>query len=183
MGRPINKRYFGKLPDADDPTLAPQSGDTFFNIEVNAQIGSAAESTIAYILAQKGSTKFLVANGAIVNDESLVTGTEYVINFVGTTDWASVGVQGDAYVGKVFTATAAGSGTGTARLAGVCKLVNAVDGSLGADEMSIMGQLSNGSQIPIKKLYNRTARSFSNVRYKWNIVDDSTTTVLLLTAI
>lgn len=183
MGRPVNKRYFGKLPDADDPTLAPQSGDTFFNVKVNAQIGAAAESTIAYILAQKGSTKFLVANGAVVNDENLVPGTKYVINAVGSTDWASVGVYGDAYVGKVFTATATGSGSGTARLAGVCKLVNAVDGSLGADEMSIMGQLSNGSQVPVKKIYNRTARDFNNVRYKWTIVDDSTATVLLLTAI
>ena len=183
MGRPINKRYFGKLPDADDPTLYPTSGDTFFNVKVNAQIGSAAESAIAYILAQKGSTKFLVADGATVNDEDLVTGTKYVINAVGDTDWASVGVYGDAYVGKVFTATAAGAGTGTARLAGVCKLVDKADGSLAADEMSIMGQVSNGSQIRVKKLYNRTARDFSNNRYKWTIVDDSTATVLLLTAI
>lgn len=183
MGRPVNKRYFGKLPDADDPTLAPQSGDTFFNVKVNAQIGSAAESAIAYILAQKGSTRFLVADGAIVNDEDLVTSTKYVINVVGNTDWTSVGVQGTAYVGKVFTATAAGAGTGTARLAGVCKLVIETDGSLGANEMSIMGQLSNGSQIPVKKLYNKTARDFNNVRYKWAIVDDSTATVLQLTAI
>ena len=183
MGRPVNKRYFGKLPDADDPTLAPQSGDTFFNVKVNAQIGTAAESAIAYILAQKGSTRFLVADGAIVNDEDLVTSTKYVINAVGNTDWTSVGVQGTAYVGKVFTATAAGAGTGTARLAGVCKLVIETDGSLGANEMSIMGQLSNGSQIPVKKLYNKTARDFNNVRYKWAIVDDSTATVLQLTAI
>jgi len=183
MGRPVNKKYFGKLPDADDPTLAPTSGDTFFNVKVNAQIGAAAESTIAYILAQKGTNKFLVANGAIVNDESMVIGTKYVINAVGNTDWASVGVFGSAYVGKVFTATAAGAGSGTVRLAGTCKLVNAVDGSLGANEMSIMGQLTTGSQRPIRKIFNRIAIDFSGNRYKWSIVDDSTATVLLLTAI
>jgi len=95
-----------------------------------------------------------------------------------------MGVQGDAYVNKVFTATAAGAGTGTVRLAGVCTLVNQADGSLAANEMSIMGQIaSSGTQVRIKKLYNRTARDFNNVRYKWTIADDSTTTLLLLTAI
>ena len=185
MGRPINKRYFGKLPDADDPTLAPKSGDTFFNIGVNVQIGSAAESTIGYILAQKGPKKFLIADGAIVNDEDLVFSppTKYVINTVGDTDWASVGVYGAAYVGRVFIATAAGAGTGTVRLAGTCKLVDQPDGSLGANEMSIMGQLTNGTQIRLKKLYNRIAIDFSGNRYKWAIVDDSTETLLILTLI
>jgi len=32
MGRPINKRRFGKLPDADDATFYPLTGDTFFNM-------------------------------------------------------------------------------------------------------------------------------------------------------
>jgi hypothetical protein len=185
MGRPVNKRYFGKLPDADDPTLAPTSGDTFFNLEANVQIGSAAESTIGYILAQKGPNKFLVANGVIVNDESIVFSppTKYVINAVGDTDWASVGVNGPAYVGRVFISAAAGSGTGTVRLAGTCKLVDAPDGSLGANEMSIMGQLTNGTQIRLKKLYNRIAIDFSGNRYKWTIQDDSSVTALILTAI
>jgi hypothetical protein len=184
MGRPINKRRFGKLPDADDATFGPLTGDTFFNVEVNVQIGAAAESAIGYILAQKGTNKFLVANGATVNDESVVVGTKYVINALGDTNWASMGVQGDAYVNKVFTATAAGAGTGTVRLAGVCTLVNQPDGGLAANEMSIMGQIaSSGTQVRIKKLFNRTARDFNNVRYKWTIADDSTTTLLLLTAI
>jgi hypothetical protein len=74
-------------------------------------------------------------------------------------------------------------GTGTVRLAGTCKLVNAPDGSLSANEMSIMGQLTNGTQIRLKKLYNRIAIDFSGNRYKWAIIDDSTTTLLLLTAI
>jgi len=47
-----------------------------------------------------------------------------------------------------------------------------------------MGQIaSSGTQVRIKKLYNRTARDFNNVRYTWTIADDSTTTLLLLTAI
>jgi len=51
--------------------------------------------------------------------------------------------------------------------------------------MSINGTLDDGTgtQVRIKKLYNRTARDFSNNRYKWVIEDDSTETVLRLTAL
>jgi len=43
MGRPINKRYFGRLADADDARFAPLN-DTFFNITVNVQVASFTES-------------------------------------------------------------------------------------------------------------------------------------------
>ena len=74
------------------------------------------------------------------------------------------------------------SGTGTGNV-GVCTLVDKADGALGANEMSIMGQLTDGSQIRIKKFYNRTCRDFSDNRYTWEIQDDSTATLLVLTAI
>lgn len=73
-----------------------------------------------------------------------------------------------------------GSGTGNV---GVCKLVDKADGSLGVDEMSINGFLNGtGQAIRIKKLYNRTCRSFAGTRYKWTMVNDSTATVMVLTA-
>lgn len=184
MGRPINKRRFGALPDADDPTFYPKTGDTFFNLRVNAQVDSEAEVTTGYILAQKGSTRFLVSTGVAVNDESVVVGTKYEILTVGDTDWVTVGATRGNYVHSVFTAAAAGAGTGTAARVSVCKLVDKADGSLGANEMSIMGQVaSSGQQVRIKKMYNRTCRDFNNVRYKWSIVDDSTATLLLLTPV
>jgi hypothetical protein len=74
----------------------------------------------------------------------------------------------------------AGSGTGNV---GVCTLVDKVDGGLAANEMSIQGQLSTGAQVRIKKLYNRTCRDFNNVRYKWVVQNDSTTSLIVLTAI
>lgn len=74
----------------------------------------------------------------------------------------------------------AGSGTGNV---GICTLVNSADGSLNANEMSIMGQLTTGSQVRIKKLYNRTCRDFNNVRYKYVIQNDSTASLIILTAI
>jgi hypothetical protein len=146
MGRPINKRYFGLLADADDPRFAPLN-DTFFNITINVQVGSNSETTTGYILKQKSTNKFLV------ND--LKNGTK---------------------------TTPSGSGTGNV---GICTLVDKAAGSLAANEMSINGIIvsSGGTQVRIKKLYNRTARDFNNNRYKWQIQDDSTVTQLILTPI
>ena len=70
-----------------------------------------------------------------------------------------------------------GAGTGNV---GVCKLVNAVDGALGANEMSIVGEF-NGQGILIAKLTNKIAVDFNGIRYKWTVTDDSTTSILSLT--
>ena len=70
-----------------------------------------------------------------------------------------------------------GAGTGNV---GVCKLVNAVDGALGANEMSIVGEF-NGQGILIAKLTNKIAVGFNGVRYKWTVTNDSTTSILSLT--
>jgi len=42
---------------------------------------------------------------------------------------------------------------------------------------------STGDQVRIKKLYNRTCRDFNNNRYTWVIQDDSTSNVMVVTAI
>lgn len=146
MGRPLNKKWFGLLADAEDDRFAPVD-DTFFNITINVQVAANAESESGYILRQRSSSKFLV------ND--LKTGTQ---------------------------TTEAGSGTGNV---GVCTLVDKAPGTLAADEMSIQGTLDDGTgtQVRIKKLYNRTCRDFDDNRYTWVIENDSTETVLRLTAI
>jgi hypothetical protein len=149
MGRPLNKRWFGKLADADDARFAPLN-DTFFNISVNVQVGANAESESGLLLQQRSPSKF------VVND--LKTGTAVYAD----------GTQRDGT-----------SGTGNV---GTCTLVDKAAGALGADEMSIMGTTPTG-QVTIKKLYNRTCRDFSNNRYTWAVEDDSTETVLRLTAI
>lgn len=146
MGRPLNKKWFGKLADADDTRFAPLN-DTFFNIAINVQVGSNSESEEGYILRQRSTKKFLV------ND--VKTGTK---------------------------TTPGGSGTGNV---GICTLVNKASGALGANEMSIQGTLDDGTgtQVRIKKLYNRTCRDFDDNRYTWVIENDSTETVMRLTAI
>ena len=144
MGRPINKRHFGRLPDANDARFKPLN-DTFFNIAINVQVAANAESEEGYILRQRSTRKFLV------NDTK--TGTK---------------------------TTPSGSGTGNV---GVCTLVDKAAGALDANEMSIQGTLNDGAgtQVRIKKLYNRTCRDFNNNRYTWVVEDDSTETVLRIT--
>jgi hypothetical protein len=67
---------------------------------------------------------------------------------------------------------------------GVCTLVDKAAGALGANEMSIQGTIAGGGdQVRIAKLYNRTCRDFSNNRYTWEIQDDSTASIMVITAI
>ena len=78
---------------------------------------------------------------------------------------------------KLVGDTEAGNGQGNV---GVCQLVNAADGALGANEMSIMGEF-NGQGIRIAKLTNKIAVDYNGNRYKWSVVNDSTTSILSLT--
>jgi hypothetical protein len=76
------------------------------------------------------------------------------------------------------------TGTGTGNV-GICTLVDKVDGSLADNEMAIYGYVAGttGTQVRIKKFYNRTCRDFSNVRYRWEVSNDSTASIITLTAI
>lgn len=70
----------------------------------------------------------------------------------------------------------------------LCKLVNKVyDGSsavvLAEGEMVIIGYTATtGEAKVIQKMTNRVATDYNGVRYKWAVSDDSTTSVLTLTA-
>jgi len=67
----------------------------------------------------------------------------------------------------------------------VCTLVDKAAGTLGENEMSINGTIAGtgGNQVRIKKLYNRSCRDFNDNRYTWEVQDDSTESILVLTAI
>jgi hypothetical protein len=144
MGRPINKRYFGPLADANDPLNAPKN-DTKFNIAANVKVGTNTVSEAGYILAQRSTRKFLV------NDTK--DGTKRTL-----------------------------SGTGTGNV-GVCTLVDKPSNTLANNEMSIQGYIagSDGNQVRIAKIYNRTCRDFANNRYTWETQDDSTATIFVIT--
>ena len=66
----------------------------------------------------------------------------------------------------------------------ICRLVDKATGSVLAGEMVIFGTAAGvNDRLPIKKLFNRTATDFNGNRYSWEIQDDSTETLLVLTAI
>ena len=71
--------------------------------------------------------------------------------------------------------------TGAQGNVGVCQLVDKADGALDANEMSIMGYLSNGTGVRIAKLFNRIVVDFNGNRYKWEVVNDSSTSLISLT--
>jgi hypothetical protein len=63
---------------------------------------------------------------------------------------------------------------------GSCRLVNkAVPGD---DEMVVQGFVAgSGDPVSIRKLQNRTVIDYDNNRYDWEIQDDSTANILVLT--
>ena len=66
---------------------------------------------------------------------------------------------------------------------GICTLVNKATGDLGNNEMSLQGFVDGEGAVYIRKVQNRTMIDFDNNRYTWEIQDDSTANVLVLTAI
>jgi hypothetical protein len=72
------------------------------------------------------------------------------------------------------------AGTGNV---GECTLVNKATGSLADNEMSLQGFVDGESAVYIRKVHNRTMIDFDDNRYTWEIQDDSTANVLVLTAI
>lgn len=66
--------------------------------------------------------------------------------------------------------------------AATCRLVNEIAPNA-AGEMSLVGIAAGGNPKLIKKLFNRTAVDWDNNRYTWEVQDDSTESLLVLTAI
>jgi hypothetical protein len=65
----------------------------------------------------------------------------------------------------------------------ICKLVAGTNSDPANNgEATLVGML-NGSPVTLRKINFRTVADFSSVRYKWTLSDDSTETLLILTAI
>ena len=141
-------------------------------VKCRARIVGAEDD--AYIITQKGSTKYQVATVSAVNDEDMVAGRAYRILSVGTTDWAACGGSVSANVGDVFTATAVGAGTGTVQNVGTCVLANQADGALSLGNMNITFSTGDSTAQTISRLTNRFALDYSDppVRYAVNFFSD-----------
>jgi hypothetical protein len=199
MGRPLKIKKsttgdigFNALDSLTNPVY-PSTPTTFDGTEylgvvggANASVATAAYPVVkcrafvvtaeddAYIITQKGSTKYQVATITAVNDEDMVAGRAYRILTVGTTNWAAVGGSSSAAVGDVFTATAAGAGTGTVQNVGTCVLANQADGALTLGNMNITFSTGDSTAQTISRLTNRFALDYSTppVRYAVNFFSD-----------
>ena len=135
--------------------------------------GTLAEDD-AYIITQKGTTKYQVATVTAINDEDIVAGRAYRILAVGTTNWAAIGGSSSAAIGDVFTATGAGAGTGTVQAVGTCILANEADTALTEGNMNITFSTGDSTAQLISKLTNKFALDYSTppVRYLTNFFSD-----------
>ena len=64
----------------------------------------------------------------------------------------------------------------------VCRLVNEIAPNADA-EMSLVGLEGDANAVLIKKMFNRTAVDWDYNRYTWEVEDDSTESLIRLTAI
>jgi len=121
-----------------------------------------------------------VATVTAVNDEDMVVGQAYRILSVGTTDWAACGASdSNAAVGDVFTATAAGAGTGTVQNVGTCILANQADTALTAGNMNITFSTGDSTAQLISRLTNKFALDYATPpnRYLVNFFTDEGTEI------
>jgi hypothetical protein len=147
-------------------------------VKARARISGAEDD--AYIITQKGSTKYLVATVSAVNDEDLVVGATYRILSVGSTNWAACGASdSNAAVGDIFTATAVGAGTGTAQRVGICVLANQADGTLSVGNMNITFSTGDSTAQLISRLTNKFALDYATPpnRYLVNFFTDEGTEI------
>jgi len=70
----------------------------------------------------------------------------------------------------------------TAGTAATCRLVNELTPNA-SGECAIVGFVDDGNAVILQKIFNRTAVDWSGNRYTWEIQDDSTQSLLVLTAI
>lgn len=120
------------------------------------------------LLRQKGKRKFLVARRDDVQDEYIVAGNTYFINNVSNTDWKALGAGDNAGYGKIFTATANGTGLttdGTVYYVGVCSLVDTTDdNNLEPGEMfvSYYDPVLDDT-LPASEIFNHWLRPWDNI--------------------
>jgi hypothetical protein len=99
---------------------------------------------------------------------------------VGTTDWAACGASdSNAAVGDIFTAVAAGAGSGTAQQVGICVLANEADTALTEGNMNITFSTGDSTAQLISRLTNKFALDYATppTRYLVNFFTDEGTEI------
>ena len=195
MGRPLKIKQsqtidigFNDFNNLDSPTQVPPTGMTGTEylgvvgggypsgiatpanptVKCTAFFPGGVGETDAYIITQKGVTKYLVASNTVIADGSFVVGNSYIIGALGTTNWGAAGASlVNAQVGDVFTATTVGgAGTGTVSSVAVCVLSNTPVTTLTAGEMQITVD-ADGVTFQASKLTNKYVWDFATPRVKY----------------
>jgi len=127
--------------------------------------GTNTTSGAARIVRQKGSHKFLVTSASATTAGSFIVGQAYKILSVGTTTtWSACGAtQGTPAAGDEFTATAVGSGNGTAYPMGICVLSNTATPAAGF--MSIRISTGDSSAVYASYITNKWVRDWTGMTY------------------
>jgi hypothetical protein len=146
--------YLGVVGGTQPPTVATA---TYPIVKVRVFVTGFAEAD-GFIIRQKGSRKFLVADATART--ALVSGQAYRITVVGDTDWTSYGAP-NAQIGTIFTATSALADTGTGRVNAVGTCVLTSDLSPTAGNMSISYFSNDSTETAISKLTNKFLQNFA----------------------
>jgi len=140
---------------------------------INGQQGSA------YIITQKGQTKYLVSGEDSVTAGSFTVGFSYQILTLGNTNWTAIGAGVNPQVGGIFTATGVGAGNGTASDCGQAVLIADISANLVAGQMN-MAFNTNGNTVYASRLTNKYIWDSSNTRYAVNFFVSGETTPVVL---
>ncbi len=92
------------------PNIMMQSGDFYSFYTISIYLTAIKNGYV-----WKDADNWTMRPNAPVTAGSFIVGVEYVILTVGTTNWVAIGASSNT-IGVVFTATAIGSGTGTANV-------------------------------------------------------------------
>ena len=151
----------GSSTDSTPTTTNPQIAAV---VNISLANGSSTGAGAGRIVRQKGAHKFLVEyTASSTSAGSFIVGQAYKILSVGTTtSWNEVGHgDGNAAVGDEFTATAVGSGNGTACPIGQCVLANT--GSPTAGYMSISYSVGDSAAVYASYITNKWVRDWNGM--------------------
>ena len=152
----------GSATDSTPSTTNPEIAAV---VNIALADGTSTTAGAGRIVRQKGSHKFLVEyTAAATTAGSFITGQAYKILSTGNTDWNAVGHgDGTPAAGDEFTATAAGSGTGTAYPIGICVLSNTATPAAGY--MSIAYSTGDSSAVYASYISNKWIRDWTGMTY------------------
>ena len=163
----LNAAQFVGVVGGSPPTSQPSATYPVVTAFVNITLANGsstfalASSYAGRIIRQKGSHKYLVAyTGGTTAATDLIVGQAYQIVALGNTNWQSVGTgTGTVAAGDIFTATAAGTGSGTAYPVGVCVLTN--DTSPASGLMAIGYESGDSAAATASNLTNKWVRDWA----------------------